>query len=126
MQSLDRSRLVELLDQLGDQKDETVLAAAREASRMVAASGYGWDGLLVPDETEAEDEPAAEAVSEARISAPADKADDMRVVERLLARKDLSDTLRSDLQDFKRSIAAGKLDKMDADYIRALAKRLGG
>jgi hypothetical protein len=43
----------------------------------------------------------------------------------LLARKDISDTMRSDLADFKRSIQEGKFDKMDADYLRALAKRLG-
>ena len=53
------------------------------------------------------------------------KSDEARLVERLLARKDISDTLRSDLEEFKRQLASGQLDRMDADYLRALAKRLG-
>lgn len=122
MSGLDRSRLVGLLGQLGDEKDETVLAAAREASRMVQTSGHGWDELLVADEQER----AASAVRDVPVSAaPGDSSDIARVVERLLARKDISDALRSDLTEFKQAIAAGKLDSMDADYIRALAKRLG-
>lgn len=130
MQSLDRNRLVELLDQLGAEQDETVLAAAREASRRVAESGYGWSDLLVPEESGAaaapEAEESADAAPEPAAAASGERADDLKLVERLLARKGISDTLRSDLQDFKRSIAAGTFDKMDADYLRALAKRLGG
>lgn len=122
MSSLDRTRLIELLEQLGNEKDETALAAAREASRLVQASGYGWDELLAPeDAAEAE----AEEIREVPPAASGDQSDVSRIVERLLARKDISDTLRADLGDFKQAIAAGKLDKMDADYLRSLAKRLG-
>lgn len=120
MPDLDRSRLVGLLNQLGDENSETALAAAREASRIVRDAGADWSGLLAPErrsvEAEAEAEPAAPS---------GDRPDISRTVERLLARRDLSDTLRGDLEEFRRQIAADTLDAMDADYIRALARRLG-
>lgn len=124
MPDLDRSRLVELLNQLGDEKDETALAAAREAGRIVRDAGESWTSLLAPEERESA-AAGLETVPAASKAPSGDQSDISRVVERLLARKDISETLRSDLTDFRQAIAAGKLDKMDADYIRALAKRLG-
>jgi hypothetical protein len=121
VQHPDRGRLVELLGQLGAESDAAVLAAARELHRSVKEAGVDWDSLLRDDVASTEDEtdtPAKAAVS-------TDRSDDMKIVERLLGRKDISDTMRSDLNDFKRSIQEGKFDKMDADYLRALAKRLG-
>ena len=55
----------------------------------------------------------------------ADRAEAGRLVDRLLARKNLSGNMREELADLKRSIADGSLDAMDNRYIRALAKRLG-
>lgn len=128
MQSPDRSRFVELLGQLGAEDDATVLAAARELHRTVQDSGLDWDRLLqadgAPDE-EPDDDPVAKPKASPEVTSRADKSDDMKIVDRLLARKGLSDELRSDLADFKRNIREGTLDKMDSDYIRALAKRLG-
>lgn len=131
MQSPDRSRFIELLGQLGAEDDATVLAAARELHRTVQDSGLDWDRLLQADGAavaEPEDEPDAAPVAEPAAPTEAtprtDKSDDMKIVDRLLARKDLSDELRNDLAEFKRNIREGTLDKMDADYIRALAKRL--
>ncbi len=122
MSDLDRSRLAGILKQLGDEKDESVLAAAREASRMVAEAGLSWDALLDIRPTEAAEE--ADPVAEAAPSPAGEQSSESRIIERLLSRKDISDTLRGDLMDFKKQIAEGTLDKMDADYIRALAKRL--
>jgi hypothetical protein len=116
---LDRNRLAELLGQLGDARDETALAAAREASRLVAEAGQGWRELIGMAQT------AARAVEPAAAASSGEKSSDQRLVERLLARSDISDALRGELEEFKRSIAAGTLDRMDADYLRALAKRLG-
>ena len=48
-----------------------------------------------------------------------------RLIERLLARSSISDSLREELADFKRAIADGTFEEMDAQYVRALAKRLG-
>ncbi|HEX5778886.1 MAG TPA: hypothetical protein VFY21_08590 [Xanthobacteraceae bacterium] len=120
---LDRNRLAELLNQLGDEKDETVLTAAREANALVAASGQSWSEAIATS-VDAVDAPSAPAMDTGSGMAGG-KSNDARLVDRLLARRDLSDTLRGDLEEFKRQLASGKLDQMDADYLRALAKRLG-
>ena len=126
MADLDRAGLIELLGRLGTGSDEMALAAARELDRTVKQSGLSWDALLCADDAEiAGPAPQAPEESAVRTAAPAGRGDDVRIVERLLARKDISDTLRDDLNDFKRQIAEGKLEREDADYIRAVAKRLG-
>jgi hypothetical protein len=130
MQKPDRTRFIELLGRLGAENDETALAAARELDRTVKEAGLDWDRLLRPDdvaEAALEDDAptSVEAEAPAAAAVPADRSEDMKIVERLLARKSLSDTLRSDLEEFKRNIREGTFDKMDADYVRALAKRLG-
>lgn len=123
MSDLDRGRIVGLLNQLGDENNETALAAAREASRLVREAGADWSDLLVPQHESTATEVDVERAAPA--AASGDRSDVSRIVERLLVRKDTSDTLRGDLEEFRRQIAAGTLDRMDADYIRALAKRLG-
>lgn len=123
MSDLDRGRIVGLLNQLGDENNETALAAAREASRLVREAGADWSDLLVPQYESAATEVDVERAAPA--AASGDRSDVSRIVERLLVRKDTSNTLRGDLEEFRRQIAAGTLDRMDADYIRALAKRLG-
>ena len=123
MPDLDRSRLVGLLNQLGDESDATVLAAARGANALVAASGQSWSEAIAAG-VDSVDAPSAPAM-DAEPASAGGKSDEARLVERLLARKDISDTLRSDLEEFKRQLASGQLDRMDADYLRALAKRLG-
>ena len=123
MPDLDRSRLVGLLNQLGDESDATVLAAARGANALVAASGQSWSEAIAAD-VDSFDAPSAPAM-DAEPASGGGKSDEARLVERLLARKDISDTLRSDLEEFKRQLASGQLDRMDADYLRALVKRLG-
>jgi hypothetical protein len=130
MRKPDRTRFIELLGQLGAENDETVLNAARELHRGVREAELDWNDLLRADEAVEENKeydhrPLADAAAQAGPAAPADMSEDMKIVVRLLARKDLSESTRGDLTEFKRSIREGTLDRMDADYIRALAKRLG-
>jgi len=131
MADLDRAGVIELLGRLGAESDETVLQAARELSRKLAESGLGWDDVVRLNfdaaDSEAEAEPADTPIEAAAQgdSAPGGKAGLVRLIERLLARKTISDTLREDLAEIKRSIADGTFDEMDAQYVRALAKRLG-
>jgi hypothetical protein len=118
MAVIDRAALIGHLQLLGAENEETALNAAREAAAMVREAGTSWDELLGAVAT-----PVVSAAS--RLTAGrAAMGEDARIVDRLLARKDISDTLRADLNDFRQQIAAGTLDKMDADYLRALAKRL--
>ena len=137
MASLDRPAIIELLGRLGAESEQTVVQAARELHAKVGESGLTWDDLLRPDleigDADAERQDASLDVAsdadqpvetEGALSA-ADKAEAARLIDRLLARKNLSSNLREDLADFKRAIADDSFDATDSRYVRALAKRLG-
>jgi hypothetical protein len=129
MTNLDRPAVIDLLGRLGDANDDEALKAARELNRMVGDCGLSWDELLRADFG------AADAVEEPEIAetpaepdgnvSDADKNEATRLIDRLLARKTLSGSLREDLVEIKRSIVEGTFDAMDRRYVRALAKRLG-
>ena len=96
MANLDRPGIVELLGRLGAEDDATALAAARELNAKVSQSGLTWDQLLRADldtagaETEHEDAPrdeTEEPAEEAGELSAADKAEALRLIDRLLARK---------------------------------------
>jgi hypothetical protein len=127
MPDLDRAQLLDLLGRLGAEDDATVLAAARELNGKLRESGLTWDELLqldadMSDAGSGEDDDTAATDGALPTGG---KADVLRLIERLLARDSISDTLREELVDFKRAIADGTFDDMDARYVRALAKRLG-
>ena len=137
MASLDRPAIVELLGRLGEDNEQTVVQAARELHAKVAQSGLTWDDLLRPeseiggadaDRQDVSLDAASDADQPAETAgkpAAADKAEAARIIDRLLARKNLSSTLREDLADLKGTIVDGTFDATDSRYIRALAKRLG-
>jgi len=128
MANFDRAGMLELLGRLGAQSDEAALTAARELHRKVGELGLTWDELLCPDSGTADasanqnDDPPAETDIE---KSTGGKAEVARLIERLLARPSISETLREELSDFKRAIAEGTFEDMDAQYVHALAKRLG-
>jgi hypothetical protein len=129
MPDLDRAELLELLGRLGAPDDASVLAAARALHGKISESGLTWDTLLQLDSDASgrqQDESPPEGTSS---DTPGErvgggKAEVASLIERLLARTTISDTLREELADFKRAIADGSFDEMDAQYVRALAKRL--
>jgi hypothetical protein len=137
MANVDRPGLIELLGRLGAESDEAVLVAARDLHRTVTASGSTWDELLRADfdaagaDAQHDDGPLDEAAADETATdadgelSAAGKTEAARLIDRLLARKNLSSTLREDLTELKRVHAEGGLDAMDSRYIRALAKRLG-
>ena len=137
MADLNRTDLIALLERLGAQNDATVLEAARALHRQVSETGSSWDDLLRRDlgltdpltdaDSHERDETAADDAAPETDGAPptADLAETARLVDRLLARKNISNTLRADLNELKENISDGSLDAMDSRYIRALAKRLG-
>jgi hypothetical protein len=129
MPDLDRAELLELLGRLGAPDDASVLAAARALHGKISESGLTWDTLLQLDADATGREQDESPPEETSSNAPgerrsAGKAEVAVLIERLLARTTISDTLREELVDFKRAIADGSFDEMDAQYVRALAKRL--
>ncbi len=135
MSDLDRPGIIELLGRLGAESDETVLRAARELHRKMSESGASWDDLIRPDTPAAYPEgekhplepaaPGDTASAATKEGSAAERSEAGRLIERLLARKDLSANLRQELVEMRRTIADGRLDAMDSRYLRALAKRLG-
>jgi|SRR5215470_2167263 len=126
MPDLDRAELLDLLGRLGAEDDATVLAAARALHGKLRESGLTWDELLRLD-ADASDAGAVydDTAATAGASYTGGKEEVARLIERLLARPSISDTLREELTDFKHAIADGTFEEMDAQYVRALAKRLG-
>jgi hypothetical protein len=134
MTGVNRSELIELLDQLGAETDDAALGAARALHRKVSDAGLTWGELLRaegdtlfggtdttgegPLAIASDDEPATQA------SATPDVAEAARLIDCLLARQTISETLREDLTALKDNIAKGEFDAMDARYVGALAKRL--
>lgn len=129
MSGLNRADLIERLETLGDESDTAVVLAARQAHRSIREAGLTWHDLLVGETSgEAMDDApvddADDAVPEPALS-PASAGDDAALLDRLLARRDLSEDLRADLADLKRDMAGGEFTAMDSQYLRALATRLG-
>ena len=139
MSNLDRAGIIELLGRLGADNDETVLHAARELHRKMSEAGARWEDLIrsphagggspartsgIREAPPVRTAPTAAAAATGEGSA-AERSETARLIERLLARKDLSSNLREELAEMKRTIADGRLDAMDSRYLRALAKRLG-
>jgi hypothetical protein len=130
---LDRAELLDLLGRLGAEDDATVLAAARALHRKVSETSLSWDEVLRldarPDDAGADADGPEEAFEEPEQSAApvatGGKAEVVRLIDRLLARPSISQTLRAELGDFKRAIAEGTFEQEDAQYVRALARRLG-
>jgi hypothetical protein len=126
MAELDRSEVVSLLERLGAESDQEVLAAARSLHAHMVEAGTTWDDVLRPAALEtAEDDDPAEEVNEPVRPILGDKADDAKIIDQLLARKGLSKEMRQSLADLKRGLGDGSTDATDRRYIRALARRLG-
>jgi hypothetical protein len=129
MAMTDRAAVIVLLERLGAADDAEALQAARELNAIVSASGSRWDDLLCAESLwpgagiETDDEPSSEA-ADGTLS-EASKTEARRLIERLLARRELSDTLRDDLVDLKAALGDGRFEAMDLRYVRALARRLG-
>jgi hypothetical protein len=131
---LSRDDVIGLLKRLGSDRDEEVLEAAREVHARVTAAGTSWDELLRPDEAatgEAEGAEAAELAEEAAAPgaeapvAPGTRdAESLALIDKLLARSDISGDLREELEGYKADIAAGEFEDRDHRYLRAVHQRL--
>lgn len=110
MPNTDRASFLALLDRLGGSEDADVLAAAREASRRLAAAGLGWEDLLRPPTV-----PVVELTG-----------DDAELIARLLRSPAVSAATKEELEGFRQDLMKGSLDPVDRKYVHDLARRIGG
>lgn len=146
----DRDKVIELLEKLGDADDAEVISSARQLHEYVSGSGLAWDDILVPDgdavptedevevDDEAEDEDdhvvdlddtdddeEPEELDAAAETVPTgEAAEDLKLIEQLLGRKDTSSNLREELEGYKEDIKEGDFTTADRNYLQALQKRL--
>ncbi len=150
-ETLQRDEFIAILNRLGSDEDEEVLQAARQAHARIAASGLSWEDLLVPDEPADEsDEPADESDEADDESDEADETEDgeleavedespaeqagaegtekdtesLALIGELLARSDISEELRAELDGYKTDIAENEFVEADRRYLRAVHQRL--
>lgn len=122
MSEIDRSALIEQLEAVSDEDDTKALEAAREAVRMLSSAGLSWDDVLTPDNSGESEDDDVDAPQIDLSDLPDDEAE---LVSMLLARDDLNDDTRDDLETFQKDIAEGSLATEDRRYLKALVGRLG-
>jgi hypothetical protein len=119
-----RNDLIELLERLGSDSDQDALDAARELHTRVSAADLNWGDLLVPDTGGSPEPEPSPGEPEAPADTDADNADSLALIDKMLARPDISEDFRSELEDYKADIAKGDFEDRDHRYIRALHERL--
>ncbi len=132
---LERNEVIELLDKLGSEQDQDVLAAARMLHSQITESGMSWEELLVGDEPEDEDdtqdsvepdyyEEDADETREFDTTPTVDETRTLSLIEKLLARGNISGELRAELEEYKTDISDGEFETSDHRYVHALYARL--
>lgn len=120
----DRTGFIALLDQLRQDDDAAVAAAARDITQRMEAEGVTWEALIVDPSTDDDDYDDDDGGA---VFVPAsDTAGDAELIDSLLTAEGLSEDTREELEDYKRDIAEGEFTEADSQYLRALAKRLSG
>ena len=136
--TLERKQVIELLDELGSEQDEDVLAAARMLHSQITESGMGWGDLLVGDEPEVgeeaqvdslpdegdENDDIAEDTVEPDTRFTGDETQTLSLIEELLARDGISSEFREELEEYKTDISDGIFDSSDHRYVHAVYARL--
>jgi hypothetical protein len=142
--TLERDNVIDLLDRLGSEQDEDVLAAARALHSQITRAGMDWQDLLVGDEgaapsapdidddtddededeydtgdTDDEDDTPKPAVNFTR-----DESKTPALIDKLLAREGNSEEFREELEEYKSDLANGDFEPSDHRYIQALHARL--
>ena len=143
-----RNDVIELLNRLGSDRDEDVLEAAREVHARITAAGTTWEELLVPDDAAAEsddiddaaddeiDDTADDEIDDTESPDPEDEttlsttemgakdAESIALIDKLLAKSDISTDMREELKGYKTDIAEGEFEARDRRYLSAIYKRL--
>ena len=126
-EELDRDKLIGLLEKLGGEGDEDVLTAARAIHTQVSASGQTWDQLLTEPEIPDTDWDTPEEADETETTSPEEATTGNRealsLITKLLAKPDLYEGTRQELEGYKEDIAAGEFTGADRKYLHALRAR---
>ena len=140
--TLERDNVIDLLDRLGSEQDEDVLAAARALHSQITRAGMDWQDLLVGDEgaapsapdidddTDDEDEydtgdtDDEDDTPEPAVNFTRDESKTPALIDKLLARKGNSEEFREELEEYKSDLANGDFEPSDHRYIQALHARL--
>ena len=133
----DRESVIEMLQKLGEPEDTEVLAVARDLHGMISNSGLAWDDLLVPDadaatesdtydglDEDEDGEATPEAEFDDQVVPSGEAGDGAKLIARLLERKEISTTLREELEGYKEDIKEGDFAAADMQYLEALRNRL--
>ena len=146
--TLERDNVIDLLDRLGSEQDEDVLAAARALHSQITRAGMDWQDLLVGDEgaapsapdidddTDDEDEDEDEDeydtgdtddeddTPKPAVNFTRDESKTPALIDKLLVREGNSEAFREELEEYKSDLANGDFEPSDHRYIQALHARL--
>ena len=140
--TLERDNVIDLLNRLGSEQDEDVLAAARALHSQITRAGMDWQDLLVGDEgaapsapdidddTDDEDEYDTDDTDdeddtpEPAVNFTHDESKTLALINKLLAREGNSEAFREELEEYKSDLANGDFESSDHRYIQALHARL--
>ena len=134
--NLDRKKFLELLNTLGDEDREKVLAAAQDLHAQVVVSGISWEALLVPDIEQNESDATNEMEQEKTLSSTESNPDNKELSEeekeealvliKKISELNVSSETIKDMEDYKIEIEDedGIFETMDLQYLRSLHNRL--
>ena len=134
--NLDREKFLELLNTLGDEDREKVLAAAQDLHAQVVVAGISWEDLLVPDTEQNESDATNEMKEEQTLSSTQSDLDNKELSEeekeealvliKKISELNVSSETIKDMEDYKIEIEDedGIFESMDLQYLRSLYKRL--
>jgi len=125
---LDRDNIIRLLNQLGSDKDEDILTSARALNAQMTGANADWNDLLVGQaEPVAEEEVVVEEEDTSEDSNNGKSLSDVeaiKIIDRLIAKEDITEYMKEELEDYKTDIADGEFQASDRSYLLALNKRL--
>ena len=134
--NLDRKKFLELLNTLGDEGREKVLAAAQDLHAQVVVAGISWEALLVPDIEQNESDATNEMEQEKTLSSTESNPDNKELSEeekeealvliKKISELNVSSETIKDMEDYKIEIEDedGIFESMDLQYLRSFYKRL--
>ena len=143
--NLDRQKFIELLGNLGSEKDEDALSAARDLHAQITVAQLSWDDLLVPDqvdmpvagnddkdgtedddgdyEGDLPDSDDSDEDDDERDLTDEEKSEAVSLIDKISTLEISKDT-KEEIAGYKQDIDDGDFAQMDLRYLRAFYTRL--